>query len=74
MRLKKVVMGTNSAEAEVSTKPGVAQVGTNTAETEVGTKAAETQGVGNNMGEEQCPFPGSLIQRPRIYSKVFLQK
>ncbi len=47
-------MGTNTAETEVSTKRGVAQVGTSTAEAEMGTKAAETQGVGNNMGEEQC--------------------
>ncbi len=54
--------GTNTAEAEVSTKPGVAQVGTNTAEAEVGTKADETL-VCINMGEEQCQFPGSLLHR-----------
>jgi hypothetical protein len=44
----------------------VAQVGTNTAEAEVGTKAAETQGVVNNMGEEQCQFPGSLLERSAL--------
>ncbi len=39
-----MVIGKNTAETEMSTKPGVAQVGTNMAEAEVGTRAAETGG------------------------------